>query len=234
MESLKPATFTLFPELPSELRLKIWRFCVPGPRTVGVQYKMKRDYFDGKRKFNFLGWRSSDPIPVILQICHESRSEALKSCRPAFGSFFHQPSIYIDFEIDAVHFVNERLDPPDSWENSEPSDYLLDVFLGGEYHGSDDGEKIQRMILDINESLYGRRAFCWDEIRLLTGLNELTIVAFDEDDMADELMRHFRETLGAVARAHPEWLVPDIMAVSKISGREWGRVRVPHVEPAEE
>jgi hypothetical protein len=234
MESPNPTAFSLFPELPSELRLKIWRFCFPGPRTVRIQYKAKtRHSVDGKRS-NFSAWTSTNPIPIILHICHESRQEALKFYRLAFGSFFHQPSIYIGFDIDSVHFVDEKMDHPDRWKNLEPCTYLLDVLLGGEYYGSDDGEKIQRMVLDINESLYGRRSFCWDEIRLLPQLKELTLVAFDTDDMADELMRHFRETLGSVARAHPEWVVPDIMAVSVISGRKWGRVEVPHAEQSEE
>ena len=115
-------------------------------------------------------------------------------------------------------------------ENSEPCQYLLDIMLGGGYYGSDDGEKIQRLIVDIDEELYGRRAFCWDEVRLLPELKELTIVAFDEDHMANELMRHFRETLCAMAMAHPEWAVPRIKAVSAISRKEWGVVEVPHIE----
>jgi hypothetical protein len=232
MEIVKATTFTLFPKLPSELRLKIWRLAAPGPRTVPVEYRMKYDTFEGKRVSTFSGWRSSDPVPVILHICHEARDEALKSYQPAFGSYFQQPKIYINFDIDTVLFGMEleTLSQNDSLGSHGPSDYLLELFLGGDYHGANDGEKIQRMVLDINESLYGRRAFCWDEIRPFENLKELTVRSWDEDDMADVLMRHFRGTLGTVAGKHPDWAIPGITAVSAISRNEWGRVEVPHVE----
>jgi hypothetical protein len=184
--------------------------------------------FDAKTGSSFAGWRSPDPLPIVLHVCRESRLEALKSYQAAFGSFFHGAKIYINFDIDTILFGAEIKNV--LLADSEPSDYLLDVLLGGEYYGADDGEKIQRMVLDINESLYGRKAFCWDEIRLFTGLKELTIRAWDEDEMADDLMRHFRNTLGSVARNHPEWVIPEIKVISVISGDEWGVVKAPHVE----
>jgi len=109
---------------------------------------------------------------------------------------------------------------------SGPIDYMLDVFLGGDFYGAEDAEKVQYMITDIDESVYGRRAFCWDEIRLFTGLKELTIMPWDEDEMADELMRGYRDTLRNVANAHPEWAVPRITVISATSGTLWGMLEV--------
>jgi hypothetical protein len=235
MDSVKAITFTLFPDLPFELRLKIWRLIAPGPRTVSVQYLMKYDNFNGKRISKFSGWGSPDPVPIILHICREARVEALKTYQPAFRSYFHEAKTYIDFEVDTILF-GAHLDafhPIDSFVDDGPSDYLLEVFLGGEYHGADDAEKIQRMVLDVNESLYGRRAFCWDEMRLFEGLKELTIWAWDEDETYESLMAHFRGTLRNVVEKHPEWNVPGITAIPALSGNEWGKVEV-HIEQAVE
>jgi hypothetical protein len=228
MESSLPG-FTLFPELPLELRLKIWSFITPGPRTVSIKYKGLSFYSIGKGFSAAAGWRSPDPVPIILHICRESRNEALKSYQLAFGSYLHPGRIYFDFSKDTLRFGNSQGDAymtvPEMLQ-SGPIDYLLDIFLGGDFYGADDAEKVKYMITDIDESVYGRRAFCWDEIRLFTGLRKLTIMPWDEDEMADELMRGYRDTLRNVASKHLEWVVPQIAVVSATSGALWGTLEV--------
>ncbi|KAG0650631.1 hypothetical protein D0Z07_2656 [Hyphodiscus hymeniophilus] len=231
MSNFKATAFTLFPELPSELRFKIWQLCIPGPRVVPIEYKMKSETFNGKMISKFSGWGTQDPVPVILHICHESRIEALKSLQPAFRSYFQEPKVYINFDIDTILF-GVHIDAPlqaESFFDNKPRDYLLDIFLGGEYHGADDAEKIQSMVLDLPKSLYGRRAFCWDEIRLFENLKKLTIRAWDDDDASERLMARFRGTLRNVAGKHPEWDVPVITAMSASSGNDWGKVEV-HIQ----
>lgn len=113
---------------------------------------------------------------------------------------------------------------------TEPSNYVLDVFLGGGPHGAEDYEKVQRMVLDVDESLYGRRSFCWDEIRLFTGLKDLTLLVWEPDYVEGPLMQKYRETLARVKRANPEWEVPRISVISMHSGTQWGTLEVPTVE----
>jgi hypothetical protein len=228
MESSPPG-FTLFRELPLELRLNIWSFIAPGPRTVSVKYKGLSCYSTGKGFLAAADWRSPDPIPIVLHICRESRTEALKSYQLAFGSYLHPGRIYFDFSKDTLRFGNSHRDAymtvPEMLQ-SGPIDYLLDVFLGGDPCGADDAEKVKYMITDINESVYGKRAFCWNEIRLFTGLKKLTIMPRDEDEMADELMRGYRDTLRNVASKHLEWVVPQIAVVSATSGELWGTLEL--------
>jgi hypothetical protein len=238
----KLTSFTLFPDLPTEIRLKIWGLLAPGPRTVIVQYNTKYNEFNGKRISTFTGWTSPDPPPVILSICREARSEALKSYQPALGSYFHHPKIYVDFSNDTLRLESgpkdweptgdldegtstERPSTAVPYSEAGPSDYLLDIFLGGGYHGADDAEKIQHMIIDINEDLYGRRNFCWEEIRQFIALKGLTLIAWEADAVADQMMDHFKETLTAVARAHPEWAVPQVKVKNAPTGTEWGTVK---------
>jgi hypothetical protein len=222
-------SFTLFQNLPLELRLKIWALIAPPPRTVSIKYKRFSINRVGKGFSAAGGWTSPDPVPIILHICEESRTEALKSYQLAFGIYRHSGTIYFDFSKDTLRFGNSQGDAymtvPEMLQ-SGPIDYMLDVFLGGDFYGAEDAEKVQYMITDIDESVYGRRAFCWDEIRLFTGLKELTIMPWDEDEMATELMRGYRDTLRNVANDHPEWVVPRITVVSATSGTLWGTLEV--------
>jgi hypothetical protein len=219
MESNSQATsFTLFPRLPLELRLKIWQTMLPGPRTVNIQYKMKYDEFDGKKVSSFTGWTSFDPVPVALHVCQESREESLKRYQTSFGSYFHASKIYFDFSKDILRFGAD--------DGSSKNIYLLDIFLGGGYHGANDVEKVRSMIVSINDDLYARRYFIWNEIRLFTSLEELKIVVWEEDFTTDEIMRFYRSSLRNVAVAHPEWTVPRISVVSAETGTTWGALEL--------
>lgn len=73
-------TFTLFPKLAIEIRLKIYRLCFPSPRTVSISRPCP--YLSHCTK---LQARKADraarrcPFPITLQINHESRKETLEN-----------------------------------------------------------------------------------------------------------------------------------------------------------
>jgi len=220
-------SFTLFPDLPSELRLKIWGYIAPGPRNVSIRYKTEYNTIGGRARAVWTGWKSPDPVPIVLQISHESREEALKTYQRAFGTVFNEPRIYFNYAIDTLCFgaIPGTHSATDTrWGSPGASGYLLDVLLGGSYHGAFDTEKVRFMSIDIPEDLYARKSFCWDEIRELTGLKELTLMAWDEDAMKENLMAHYKETLTTVSTSHPEWVVPRVTAVSALSWEIWGVV----------
>jgi hypothetical protein len=224
MDDTSP-TFTLFPALPSELRLKIWSFIALVPRTVTIEYKTSYDRDDrGKVHATSKGWISPSTIPVSLHICHDSRSVALKNYRLAFGSYFHEPEIYFNFSADTLSFQNVN-EGNLQGKGEGPSDYLLNVFLGGRYHGANDTEKIQYLTIDINETLYGIKSFCWEEIRELTSLKELNLIAWEEEAAADGLMAHYQETLRTVTSTNPEWRIPTINVFFSTTGNDWHGAR---------
>jgi hypothetical protein len=219
-----PNSFTLFPALPSELRLKIWGFAI-FPRTIGLERRYKQE----KRRNSsdrpgtektvsvFIGWMSADPPPITLSICHDSREEALKVYQLAFGSYqpylrsyAHMPRTYVNFSTDTLYFGHGHGDDHQTSLAAGPSDPLLDLFLSGGFHGCDDEDKIQRMIIDNTEELYGKKNFCWDEIREFRVLKELTILAWEDNNNMTALIKHARDTLSSVVEAHPEWVVPKI------------------------
>jgi hypothetical protein len=223
-------SFTLFPHLPLELRLKIWRSTLPGPRNVGVKIRFK----DGR----FGGWVARDCTPrppMALQVCHESREEARKYYVLSFGTTLYPPTVYFNYKTDTLCF-GDGMDlhgraSARTGSATGASDYLLNLWHGKTYNSFKNDTKaiqarsVRYIALDVDESIYSRPSFCWEEIRRFEGLQELLLITWDPDDRADELMAYFRIAMQAVAAVNPEWVVPRTKVVSA-SGREWGTLQL--------
>jgi hypothetical protein len=61
------AEFTLFPNLPLELRRKVWRFATSTERIIEIRWGHRKDWY-----------YSSTPPPSVLHTSRESRIEALR------------------------------------------------------------------------------------------------------------------------------------------------------------
>lgn len=85
--------FTLFPDLPIELRLKIWEHAFPG-RVVNLIYDQYHDRF---HSFN-------STTPMLLHIHRETREMGLKLYQLCFGTESFEPRIYFDFNKDILLF----------------------------------------------------------------------------------------------------------------------------------
>lgn len=222
--SLPLTTFTLFPRLPSELRLKIWGYILHQPRLIKVITNRKH----WRDPYASAGWTAPfTPTPVALHVCSESRSEALKTYELTFGSPFASPRVYIDYSIDTIRFgdglsIEDLRRPHNLGSSHEPTDYKLDIFLGGGPHGAEGYEKVESMILDFHECLYERRDYCWNEIRLFVGLKHLTLLVCEPDYAMTQEIRQYQISLERIMRAHPDWLVPEIRIISMVSGADFG------------
>ena len=83
--------FGLFPTLPVEIRLKIWRLTLP-PRVVEVQLHVPNECDPAISDINLdLRPLARSSLPVIFHVCQESRDEALSIYRPCSGSTFASP-----------------------------------------------------------------------------------------------------------------------------------------------
>ena len=72
MESVD-RTFTPFSQLPTELRLRIWQYCLPTPRIVELGRSFNtRLNSNPIQPFQY----RNKPVPPLLHTCSESRSEA--------------------------------------------------------------------------------------------------------------------------------------------------------------
>jgi hypothetical protein len=99
-------SFDFFPDLPEEIRRMIWSLARPN-RIITVDV----DVFDGGKPY----LSGAKPV-ALLQVCQESRNEALRSydrfetdpfvfrrCQNAFG--YRRPTSYfIDFSCDTIFF----------------------------------------------------------------------------------------------------------------------------------
>ncbi|CAJ2513789.1 Uu.00g019080.m01.CDS01 [Anthostomella pinea] len=85
------AAFTLFPLLPAELRLDIWRLSCH-QRVVEVFYDSEQDQCT-----------TTATPPAVLHACHESRLEALRIYKMSFGTKTHEPRIYFCHDMDTLY-----------------------------------------------------------------------------------------------------------------------------------
>ncbi|OBT80025.1 hypothetical protein VF21_01189 [Pseudogymnoascus sp. 05NY08] len=119
--------FKFFPKLPTEIRLMVWDFCLPGPRVVDVRMRRRFVRVSTRKVFNFPRFISSLDHPVILHICSESRSLALKHYELSFPNTMKTKTvisparIYIDFSIDTVWFDNLHYFPTEWYYGARPS-----------------------------------------------------------------------------------------------------------------
>ncbi|TQV91440.1 hypothetical protein IF1G_09939 [Cordyceps javanica] len=105
-----PATFSLFSQLPTELRLRIWNYNLPGTRIVPVRCGAD-DLSLGAPPMSSLaatGCTTTTPNPANLNICVESRAEAVKSYHRCFGFVGTPGHIYFDPYRDVLYFGPRR------------------------------------------------------------------------------------------------------------------------------
>ena len=82
--------FHLFPSLPTETRINIWGIVLSIPRNVTIEYQR------GGRSFS-----PSEP-PALLQVCRESRFEALRIYKSFFRTDSRLKNIYVAFSQDTI------------------------------------------------------------------------------------------------------------------------------------
>lgn len=216
----EPRPFTLFSSLPTELRLQIWQRMVPGPRKVCIRYSLQRveiggSNLRGRSRFPPAGsWMSTEPVPVLLHICQESRQVGLSHYQLAFGSVLHEAKVYFDFERDCLRFgqpiptVSQKADG-----TTGPSDYILDLFVGGGFNGADDAEKVRYLSLDVTEDLYDRAGFCFDDLREFRALEEVELWAWLNGQIAlREQVFAMSDKLREVKRKNEDWQAPKVVA----------------------
>ncbi|KAL2065513.1 hypothetical protein VTL71DRAFT_3183 [Oculimacula yallundae] len=91
MSAPSTPSFSLFNNLPKEVRLMIWPLNLPGERDVKVHYNIQTGRF-----------HSPTPAPTNLQVCRESRCEAIKEWLLQFGTPGHSAQIRANFLVDQI------------------------------------------------------------------------------------------------------------------------------------
>jgi len=108
-EKPTPGSFKLFPQLPLELRRKIWLHAVPRPRIFKL---LERNEDDEE-----VGWtcmtEEERQTPGILFACWESRAETRKFFQLCFEKAAASPptmrsAVYVNFAIDAFILIPRK------------------------------------------------------------------------------------------------------------------------------
>jgi hypothetical protein len=84
------ASFTLFPHLPTELRLKIWDHALPSPRLIDLNLSITKTRITTARP------------PILLSVCAESREAAQRHYARAFATSTSPAGTWVDPARDVV------------------------------------------------------------------------------------------------------------------------------------
>ncbi|KAN0092393.1 hypothetical protein V8E51_018240 [Hyaloscypha variabilis] len=134
-------TFTCFPRIAIELRLKIWKEASNHTRNICLSFMHLGHFFqddyavDGfeDSRFKAFIYEVACPHPPILHTCHESRIEGLKNYVLDFGielkdpkgrfTFNSPPTTYINWKADRICLTGSLANID---EVGEPHQYALD------------------------------------------------------------------------------------------------------------
>lgn len=205
------STFTLFPSLPTELRLKIYSLALSVPRTLTLFCERKIIEGESRRATRF---HSSSPPPSLLSVCQESRFEALCHYTPSFTSI-HGPNLLYVVRT-TIHKLN-LLYVCFAQDTIRCSDRII------EYFGPEEREGIERLELEVSDASYFAH-FHMETIRKMTGLKEVKLETKPNDVMGwssgsrDVLEKDFKlERL-----EHLGWECPRVTMVEMKSGEVLG------------
>ncbi|TAQ85659.1 hypothetical protein B7494_g6021 [Chlorociboria aeruginascens] len=156
VSSTSTQTFHPFPRLPIEIRLKVWKNALPGPRIITLKcvdfVQMYMQYQE--KKFRTVYSVITDTkTPVVLHVNQEARYEGSKVYTLDFGFWILCGPIFFDFNRDTLHFEDV---------------YSLRSFLVGE--------------LDASQSeIEDERAYLYENLRhVMLGGDLLPGFAYDE------------------------------------------------------
>jgi hypothetical protein len=192
-------TFTLFPNLPFELRLKIWEHALSEPRTVTIS--CQREMLDRERRFA-KAFTSTTPPPPLLYTNRESRFEALSLYQPTFKTDTSLNSTYICFSRDTIKCADSVL----------------------QYMPSREASSIQRLELEVKDVEYFGH-FHMDVVKKMERLEEVTLVAKAgevdhwwnrEERYVETLTRDFK----SAQYDNPGWACPRARIVNQETGEE--------------
>jgi len=206
MQLLKPimtttplTEFHLFPQLPSELRLKIWSHDIAIPRIV--TFRLEKEKAD--KKYFGKAFVPFNRPPTALGVCRESRFEALSIYKPSFETLYSPVYTYISFAHDTIRCKDELLQ-----------------YIGKEQSGAT--QHIQRLVLEVRDVAYFA-FFCMDVIKSMGGLTELELSTHQGEVYSWNRGGRYVETLHSdfneAKMQDPGWECPDI-AISHLTTGE--------------
>ncbi|KFY78382.1 hypothetical protein V499_02460 [Pseudogymnoascus sp. VKM F-103] len=184
--------FHLFPRLPTELRLQIWKFAAVLPRVLTVRSVFSNLSLQPKRLEYFY---SPDPAPAMFLACQESRLEALPLYTKAFSADTRY--IWANFTVDTI-----KID-----------DYSLPEIKLAER------QLIRWLVVEsVSAGLYHYYRF--GEVRGFRNLEEVDILVSDEISQWEGSINHFLYHMTVQYGELEDWEWPRIRIFQPETGVE--------------
>ena len=105
--------FPSFSRLPPELQNKIYKLLALEPRTIKIHRKFglvqptPLNPNSPPRAIVYLA--CYDPVPIVLQICHASRTEAKNLYSPSFPAESLGRFVWVNFDTDTIKITDDAL-----------------------------------------------------------------------------------------------------------------------------
>ncbi|KAI9736541.1 MAG: hypothetical protein M1818_006052 [Claussenomyces sp. TS43310] len=198
-------TFTLFPHLPAELRLKIWEEVLHITHRPDVWLSPRPSpVFDihGNRYLvhGYVYTTPKQPIPCLLRTSHEARVTALQHYQLAFAAQTSGPRIYLNYARDRP-FIRTRSHE----EFNTFVDNLSEPDLAG----------LQQITLRLSDWASSISEEFADGLTKFKGLKRVLFLVCELDgevytcDLKETGMV-IKEELKLQMRRHPHWQIPRI------------------------
>ncbi|KUJ19511.1 uncharacterized protein LY89DRAFT_780436 [Mollisia scopiformis] len=197
--TMPPSEFTLFPQLPLELRLKVWGFALTEPRIVKIS--CKKGFTDiGRRITEY--FICHNPTHPILHVNQEARFEGLTtySYVPFFQTTSSDRYTYINFDYDIIRC---------------PASVL-------EYLGPAEIKAMRKMVLEVGDAAYFGH-FHMDTIVRMKNLEELELLSehglvYGWDKNRDVLVERLTNDFQGARFEDPGWRCPRVSIVNIKTG----------------
>jgi hypothetical protein len=192
MDSKTLKKFTLFPELPFEIRLVIWQITIRFPYNPTVQLQ---PIHDNSGAIVFRDLICQTRTPIVLRINRESRTEALKYFTLTLGN-----TTYLNKAIGTVFF-----------DGNEPGD-LTHFVASVPYH---ELQTIKNLALHLCEWTWADETFK-EAMWQFSNIRRLVMMLSRSDDnyyLRREAMMLIRKELKQPPENRGGWKVPSICLV---------------------
>jgi hypothetical protein len=85
----------------AELRLRVWKYAIPGPRVIRPKASVLKSHVF---KANIgLKFKSSTPVLALLHTCKESCAEASKTYQLGMRTFQNDLRVYVSFTRHTIY-----------------------------------------------------------------------------------------------------------------------------------
>lgn len=192
--------FPSFSQFPLELQIKIYKLIASEPRTVKIQRKnrlVQPTILNPNPPPHMIVYLAChDPVPVALQICRASRTEAMKLYSPAFHAESLSRFVWVNFDTDTIKIDDGAL-----------------LFRTNQQ----DRARMRNIILEVSES-FEDQSYYMKAFSPMKNLEKLDIISGEKlsswTEFLPDLRGWFEDWFGSLEG----WMHPEVRIIEQTTG----------------